>query len=400
LIPIFAVLAASQIGLYLLLRELFRVRGLRGRLLLALPALAVCGLLPLYGAVVKRGTELPVWARLVVAYPVLGWAACAIPLSTGLGLAISVARRWPRRRGPAGLAAADPAPVAPPAAAPAAALAALPESRRRFLARGTAGLLGGAAAVSIAGLAEAERAPELTRLEIPLPGLHPDLDGLTVLQLSDIHAGTLVTEERMRAWAMAAAALSPDLVVFTGDLLDSSARAAGPFARAFGGLRGRLGTFACLGNHDYYAGQRAAVRAVRDAGQALLDNTGLRIARGRGTLWICGVDDPMGGAEPEAALRGAEPGEPRILLSHRPGLADLCAAAGADLVLSGHTHGGQLALGRQLSPARLLGRHVMGHYRLAGGRQLYVHRGMGVVGAVPIRLGSPPELALLTLRRS
>src|SRR5262249_23756681 len=140
-----------------------------------------------------------------------------------------------------------------------------------------------------------------------------------------------------------------------------------------------------------------------DAGQVLLRNSGVRIARAAGSLWLGGVDDPLirdagGEVDPKRALAGAAPEEPRVLLAHRPGLFELCASAGAPLVLSGPTHGGQLAMSHRLTPARLLGPHTFGHYR-AGPAQLYVHRGMGVVGAAPIRLGVPPELALLTLRR-
>jgi predicted MPP superfamily phosphohydrolase len=87
------------------------------------------------------------------------------------------------------------------------------------------------------------------------------------------------------------------------------------------------------------------------------------------------------------------------MLCHRPNLFPLCARAGAQLVLSGHTHGGQIALSRTLTPARLLGPYTMGFFR-EHGSQLYVHRGLGVVGGMPLRLGSAPEIALLTLRRS
>jgi predicted MPP superfamily phosphohydrolase len=401
LIPIFLALAASQVGFYVVLRRLFCPAGGRRwlRLALAAPPLVCCLLLPLYGAAIRRGLEFGPLVRYAVAYPVLAWTFAAIPLSAILAVAISVAARWPARGGGGAAAAVvaepdAPSPV-PPAAAPV-----LIESRRRILSRGAVALLGGAAGVSIAGVLEAERQPVVSRVEIPLQGLHPDLDGLTLLQLSDIHAGTLVTEERMRAWAAQGAALRPDLVVLTGDLLDGSGQASGPFSRAFGGLSGPLGTYACLGNHDYFAGRRAAVRAVRDAAGTVLDNEGVRLVRGAGSLWLCGVDDPLGAPDPARALRRAAPGEPRILLAHRPGLADQCARAGANLILSGHTHGGQLALSRRLSPARAIGHYVMGYYPLAGGAQLYVHRGMGVVGAVPLRLGAPPELALLTLRRA
>ena len=133
----------------------------------------------------------------------------------------------------------------------------------------------------------------------------------------------------------------------------------------------------------------------------LLRNSGARVERGRGSLFIGGVDDPSRGAlgvDPARALRAAAPEEPRIMLAHRPSLFELCTRAGAQLVLSGHTHGGQIAFSPQWSLARLLGPYTMGLYRHEGAH-LYVHRGMGTVGPVPVRLGSPPEIALLTLRR-
>ena len=280
----------------------------------------------------------------------------------------------------------------------------LSDARRVFLSRAAVGLFGLAGVATAEGIHEAEGPPDVTRHDVFLQGLHPDLDGLTILQLSDVHSGMLMTEARMSAIATSAAALDADLVVFTGDLLDMSLSAGPPFTRAFSALHGRLGTFGILGNHDHYAGAKAAVRAVQDAGGVLLRNSGQRIARGKGSLWIGGVDDPMaaeagGSVDPVKALRGAAPEEPRVMLAHRPQLFDKCAAAGSSLVLSGHTHGGQIAIGPAWSAARVLGPYTMGFYSL-GGSQLFVHRGLGVVSAAPLRLGSRPELALLTLRRS
>ena len=406
LIPIFVTLACAQLGLYLFIRTLFFPGPEQrwGRRLAAAWGLFSCASLPLYGYLVRNGVQLDQTARYLVAYPILSWTILSIPLVIVLGAGMSLARRWPV----AGAGAAPPPrvealgnePVTEELLTPATARGQpLLEGRRILLARAATGLLGGAALLGIKGVEEAESLPEITRHDLLLPGLHHDLDGLTVLQLSDIHSGALITEERMSVWAAQAAALGADIVVFTGDLLDGSGRAAAPYSRAFSGLHGKLGTFAILGNHDYFAGRRFAVRAVGDAGQTLLVNSGARLGRGRGALWIGGTDDPIGDVDAEKALRGADPAEPKILLAHRPGLFGLCAAAGADLVLSGHTHGGQIALSASLSPARLITRYTMGQFR-EGRSQLYVHRGMGTVGAVPLRLGSRPELALLTLRGS
>ena len=380
-IPFMLVLTAVQVGLWSALSTLFfprpdQSRSRRG-LAVALAALALFFLGFMIAS--RAGVQIPGRLRMFAVEPLLAVQILLVPLMILLGLGLSVARRVPSA------AAAD----------------ALAEPRRIFLARAATGLIGATGVAAIAGIEQAELEPQLTRHDVPIRGLHPDLDGVTLVQLSDIHAGALMSEERMRRIAKAAAALHPDLVVLTGDLLDVSPRAAGPFSRAFGELRGKLGTFACLGNHDYFAGPGVAERAVRDAGAVLLRNSGVRVERGRGTLFVGGVDDPSRGGfgvEPHDALRAAAPEEPRIMLAHRLSLFELCARSGAQLVLSGHTHGGQIALSRQWSLARVLGPYTMGLYE-GEGAHLYVHRGMGTVGPAPVRLGSPPEIALLTLRR-
>ena len=439
-VPLLLLIGSAQTGVYLCLRAIYlpRPEQRRARGALAAALWAGGGVFVAYLAAARAGVSLAPWQRWLIIYPVLSWYIFSFPLVILLGAAISVARRLPRRgqrppppqtpehgahehganehganehganehganeHGANHRAALDrdvPAPLLVSEAR-----ARIAEPRRIFLARAATGLLGGAGLLAAAGVLEQERAPELTRHQIFLDGLHPDLDGLTLLQLSDIHAGPLITEERMARFSRQAAALSADVVVLTGDLLDISARAAEPFARGFAGLRGKLGTFAVLGNHDYYAGVGAAIDAVRAIGGTLLRNQGARIERGQGSLYLGGVDDPMGwdaglgNVDPQAALRGAARGEPRIMLAHRPQLFALCAAAGAQWVLSGHTHGGQLAFSPRFSMARLITPYTMGAYR-RGRAQLYVHRGMGVVAGAPIRLGSPPELALFTLRR-
>jgi len=433
LIPALVLFFLVQLGLHRVLCSifLFRADQARARRWLGWLMGAATMMLPVQFAAIHAGAQITAPLRWSLVEPLLGWLLFGLPLLLSLVAARALARRWPRRQAAPGAAARDSLSAAPqgliePAAVlrpdrlgPAEAAAA-PESepaplaaplapdvlsprRRAFLARSAQLLLGGTALAVGRGVREAEQVPQVSRVEIPLRNLHPDLDGLTVLQLSDIHSGALITEERMREFAAAAAALQADLIVFTGDLLDGSARASGPYTRAFESLHGKLGTFAILGNHDYYAGEHAAIRALRDAGQTLLRNSGQRVVRGRGSLWLGGVDDPLirdagGEVDPVRALAGAYPEEARILLAHRPGLFELCAAAGAQLVLSGHTHGGQLALSPTLSAARLIGKHTYGRYD-EDGAQLYVHRGMGIVGAAPVRLGVPPELALLTLRR-
>jgi predicted MPP superfamily phosphohydrolase len=403
-LPPLLFLAAAQLGLFLSLRAIFLPRAdqARGRRWLAAAQIAVALFFLGFMIASRAGLTPPGPLRTLLVEPLLAAEFLAIPLMLLLGLGLSFARRLPDRsehRSP--LPAAERSEQRSLQNFPASSRVFLPEPRRIFLARAATSLIGMAAATAAAGIAEAELDPVLSRHDIPIPGLHPDLDGVTIVQLSDIHAGSLMTEDRMRRIAQAAAALQPDLVMFTGDLLDASAKAATPFSRGFRDLRGRLGTFAVLGNHDYFAGAAIAARAIREAGATLLRNSGARIERGSGSLFIGGVDDPSRGAlgvEPQRALKAAAPEEPRIMLAHRPGLFEACQRAGAQLVLSGHTHGGQFALSPRWSMARALGPYTMGLYQNKQGI-LYVHRGMGTVGPVPLRLGSPPELALLTLRR-
>ena len=371
-VPMLLVLGCVQVGLWSALCAVFAL-GRRARRALAGALLALALFFLAFMIESRNGLSLEPHLRALFVEPLLALEALSIPLMLLLALGLSAARRIP---------------------------GGFSESRRVFLSGAAKGLIGASGVAAALGIEQAELAPQLSRHDIPIRGLHPDLDGLTIVQLSDVHAGALMGEERMRRIAIAAMALQPDVAVITGDLLDLSAMAAAPFARAFGELRGKLGTFAIFGNHDYFAGPRAAERAVRDAGATLLRNSGARVERGRGTLFIGGVDDPSRdslGVDPHRALRAAAPEEPRIMLAHRPALFELCAAQGAQLTLSGHTHGGQIALSREWSLARLLGPYTMGLYR-ENGAHLYVHRGMGTVGPVPVRLGSPPEIALITLR--
>src|SRR5262249_35103721 len=230
------------------------------RIALAIGQAALALFFLAFMAASRDGVQLPTPLRALVIEPLLAMEILSIPLTILLALVLSVGRRMPD----------------------AATTGELSEARRVFLAPAATGLIGGTGAAAIVGIEQAELAPQLSRHEIPIRGLHADLDGLQILHLSDIHAGSLMTEERMSRIARAAAALDPDVVVLTGDLIDVSPRAAAPFSRAFGELRGRLGTFAIFGNHDYYTGPREVERAVRDAGAVLLRNSGARIERGRG----------------------------------------------------------------------------------------------------------------------
>lgn len=244
---------------------------------------------------------------------------------------------------------------------------------------------------------EADRL-ELPRHRLPLPGLRRPL---RVAQLSDLHLGPFVPAPRVRRWTDAATAARPDLVVVTGDLVDRR-RPAAPerVARALARLRPPLGVWAVWGNHDHdaYPDGPAALRAALEAaGAGVLENDGVRL---RDDLWLAGVDDLRRGApDPARALAGAPDGAARLLLAHNPDGLPALASGAAGLALCGHTHGGQICapgVGPLVTASRHGRRFAAGF--VAAPVPAYVSRGLGVAGALPLRLGCLPELPLFELR--
>jgi len=278
-------------------------------------------------------------------------------------------------------------------------------SRRRFLARAVYSYAAAGATLSSYGIWSAYRLPQLTRRTLRFRDLPAGLEGLTLLHLSDLHAGVHLGEDKMQEVVAQANALRPDLIVQTGDMIDISPSYIPAYVRAFRELRAPLGVVTVLGNHDRYTGEREVIRGCQDAGQVFVQNGCHVIERGGATLALLGIDDPHNWsaddpqtADVDAALAAAPPDAFRVLLAHRPGAWDSAAPRGIPLTLAGHIHGGQLYLPLVgWSPGRLITKYVMGHFQ-RGASQLYVSRGIGVVG-VPIRVFAPPEIELFDLRR-
>ena len=334
-----------------------------------------------------------------IAWQLLGWIYCALLAVYLIGKALVQTGRALARalRRPA----TAPPPVSAPSAAPTARL-----TRRRFLARATYAYAGAGATLATYGIWSAYRLPEVTHRTLVFPDLPPGLDGLTVLHLSDLHAGVHLGEDMMQEIVAQANALRPDLIVQTGDMIDISRSYIPPYVRAFRALRAPLGVVTVLGNHDRYTGEAEVIRGCLDAGQVFVRNGCHVIERHGAVLALLGIDDPRNWnvddpqtADVDAALRAAPPDAFAVLLAHRPGVWDTAAPRGVRLTLAGHIHGGQLyvpVIG--WSPGRLITKYVMGHFQ-RGRSQLYVSRGIGVVG-VPIRVFAPPEIELFTLRRA
>lgn len=237
-------------------------------------------------------------------------------------------------------------------------------------------------------------------LDVPVKGLPPQLDGLRMAHLSDLHIGGLAQKRRAMRWVEANNRAAPDLVVLTGDYVTSGVAFHETIAEVIGALRAPLGVFASLGNHDYFGGGEPMITLLRERGVTVLRNEGEVIERAGGKMYLAGADDVWTRrADLDKTLAAWDPSMPCVLLAHDPDLFVKAAERGVQLTLSGHTHAGQLAipfLARWLSLSHLAHRFHAGFYR-RGDAQLYVSPGLGTTG-LPLRIGTVPTLAIHVLR--
>lgn len=255
-------------------------------------------------------------------------------------------------------------------------------------------LAGSLAAVAV-GAAAALRGPHVKRVDIAVAGLHPDLEGYRIVQISDLHVSHTIGARYVERVARLAEGLAPDLVALTGDMVDGPvARLApdvAPLARLAAGGR----AFFVLGNHDCYSGAEAWIAKFREMGMHVLLNAGALVAKGDARMLVGGVVDPtLAAPRPEAAANGGEAAHYRLLLAHNPKIAPLAARAGFDLQISGHTHAGQF-FPWTLAVRLVHAPHVAGLSR-EGRMQVYVSAGTGTWGP-PVRFGTSPELTLIRL---
>ena len=274
-------------------------------------------------------------------------------------------------------------------------------TRREFLRGLTAAGLCGVSATSAYATLVAPRAYELTETDILIPDLPPAFDGFRITQVSDLHHSPIVPAADVHRVVALAQATGADMFALTGDYTTARASYVGPVAEALGTLAAPAGVWAVLGNHDHYTDAELTTRALTRARIGVLNNAHTALTRGGDTLQLVGVDDwSWGKSDWPRAFTGVDARKATLLLSHQPIVLDLPQTEGVDLVLSGHTHGGQLRLPLVGAPIRFVNefKYLRGHYR-RGRTQLYVSRGTGTVG-LPIRLGAPPEIAVLRLRRA
>ena len=272
-------------------------------------------------------------------------------------------------------------------------------TRRNMLKKGAMAFVGGGV-LARSGWLEATELPMVRRVTLRHPLVPPPFDGLRLAQVSDVHAGIFMPPERLARVRSLVEGLAPDIVVFTGDQLDRRQVDADLFVHGFAGVDAPLGVFGILGNHDHLAGPRLALAAMEAVGITPLVNQSATLQRDGARVLLAGVDDldAIPGWGPDFGIVERSEMAFRLLLCHQPGGWRAARAAGADVTLAGHTHGGQIALpSRGLNVARLSTPYVAGPYQ-RGEQLLYVSRGIGV-GAIPLRFGVPPEVDLITLRR-
>jgi len=324
---------------------------------------------------------------------------------------------------------------------PAAAAELLPDPSRRYFFRTASALAGAAPFLSVMYGFAAERLDyHIRRVDIPTANLPPALDGMKIVQLSDIHLSGYMSRTDVRRAVEMANAQGADLAVVTGDFITGAADPLADCIEEISHLRAPLGIFGCNGNHEIYA-------RAEDAAQCLFARAGMKLLRHENTqlafrgahLNLLGVDyqrERTASGHRLQMLPNLAPlvrrDMPNILLSHNPNTFNRAAELGIELSLAGHTHGGQIQveiLDHRLSPARFITDYIAGAYfrplsmpapniralKNANGTAsneapssshaqpplsvLYVNRGLGTVGA-PVRLGVPPEITLITLRRA
>lgn len=240
-------------------------------------------------------------------------------------------------------------------------------------------------------------------VEIPIPNLPDGLDGLRLVQLSDIHLSAFLSEKDLARVIDSANELRPHLTLVTGDLITAAGDPLDACLRQLSRLRADAGILGCMGNHEDYAmAESYTEREGARLGIPFLRGWARALRFGDAVMNVAGVDYQRSG---RGYLRGAErmvvPGAYNVLLSHNPDVFPVAVRKGFDLTLAGHTHGGQVSveiLHQPVNAARFFTPYVYGLYR-KGAASAYVTRGIGTIG-IPMRIGAPPEIVLLRLRKA
>jgi hypothetical protein len=258
-----------------------------------------------------------------------------------------------------------------------------------------------ALAVTLIGFVNARRLARVVKVNVPIRDLPPELHGYAIAQISDIHVGPTIKRPFLNAIVNKVNKLGADAIAITGDLVDGSVQRLSAHTEPLSRLRASDGVFFVTGNHEYYSGAEEWIAEVRRLGVTVLLNQHVLRRRGAASLMIAGVADysahqfnPTHKSDPRRAAAGApQDVDVRVLLAHQPRSAPEAAAAGFDLQLSGHTHGGQFFPWNLFVP--LQQPFVAGLNRVRD-MWVYTSRGTGYWGP-PKRFGAPSEITLVRL---
>ena len=252
------------------------------------------------------------------------------------------------------------------------------------------------------GLVEARRIPEIVEKDVPLANLPPEFDGFRILQITDLHVSLTIRRDYVQGVVDRANAQKHDMIVMTGDLPDGRVVDLRSETAPLADLRAKFGKFFVTGNHEYYFGVGSWLAEVKRLGFIPLINEHRTIRRSGAEIVLAGITDyrasrivPQHASDPVAALAGAPENSVKIMLAHQPKSVFQAEPAGADLLITGHTHGGQFIPWKYM--VSLDQPYVQGLHR-HGKALVYVSRGTGYWGP-PIRIGAPSEITLLRLVR-
>ena len=264
-------------------------------------------------------------------------------------------------------------------------------------------VLAGSLAAMVIGALAALRGPRMKQVDVSINGLHHDLDGFRIAQISDLHVGPTIRTRYVERVVQMTCGLEPDLIALTGDIVDGPVERLSGYVAPLQRLAAGKRAYFVLGNHDCYAGASAWSAHFGAMGMNVLLNTHATVAKGAARIHIGGVLDPAIGLShpgsqprPDLAADGGQAASFRLLLAHNPKIAPQAERAGFDLQLSGHTHAGQF-FPWTLAVRLVHAPHVAGLSR-EGRMWVYVSAGTGTWGP-PVRFGTEPELTLIRLVR-
>jgi len=277
------------------------------------------------------------------------------------------------------------------------------DERRCFLQHSiNIGIIAASGSLAFSGLAEGLGFPQVKKVDIKIENLKPDLEGLSIVQISDLHIFSAIHHHWVQNLVERVNSLTPDIISITGDIVDAPYSQLSYDVAPLAGLNARFGNFFVTGNHEYMAeagGVDEWIRELENLGLILLLNNHRIISQGRSMILIGGVADYSApyrsshDSSPAQAMGDASNADIKILLAHQPQSVYEAAQAGFDLQLSGHTHGGMFSLVRWLRSWSHPFQAGLYKYK---NTQLYVNSGTGYWG-IPLRYGTPPEITHLKL---